>query len=38
VANSGNGGWGGGYDDQNANYVNFGSGQAGIVRIRYLFQ
>jgi len=33
VANSGNGGWGGGYND-----VGFGSGQDGIVRIRYLFQ
>jgi|DEB19_MinimDraft_3_1074340.scaffolds.fasta_scaffold110265_1 hypothetical protein len=33
VANSGNGGWGGGY-----NGVSFGSGQAGIVRIRYKFQ
>jgi hypothetical protein len=38
VANSGNGGWGGGYDDSNGNPVSFGSGQAGIVRIRYKFQ
>jgi hypothetical protein len=38
VANSGNGGWGGGDDDENANYVDHGAGQAGIVRIRYLFQ
>lgn len=33
VANSGNGGWGGGY-----NGISFGEGQAGIIRIRYKFQ
>lgn len=33
VANSGNGGWGGGYQG-----VSFGLGQDGIVRIRYKFQ
>jgi hypothetical protein len=33
VANSGNGGWGGGYSS-----ISFGAGQAGIVRIRYKFQ
>ena len=33
VSNSGNGGWGGGYSS-----ISFGSGQAGIVRIRYKFQ
>ncbi len=38
VANSGNGGWGGGYNDENGNYVNQQAGQAGIVRIRYKFQ
>lgn len=38
VANSGNGGWGGGYLDSNNNPVYSQSGQAGIVRIRYKFQ
>lgn len=38
VANSGNGGWGGGYDDENGNYINSSPGQDGIVRIRYRFQ
>jgi hypothetical protein len=33
VANSGNGGWGGGYSS-----ISFGSGQDGIIRIRYKFQ
>ena len=33
VANSGNGGWGGGYSS-----IGFGSGQDGIIRIRYKFQ
>ena len=33
VANSGNGGWGGGYGG-----IDFGAGQDGIVRIRYKFQ
>jgi len=33
VANSGNGGWGGGYSD-----ISSAPGQAGIVRIRYKFQ
>jgi len=33
LANSGNGGWGGGYSG-----VSFQDGQAGIVRIRYKFQ
>lgn len=38
VANSGNGGWGGGYLDSNNNSVNAQPGQDGIVRIRYQFQ
>ena len=38
VANSGNGGCGGGYSDSNDNFVNSQAGQAGIVRIRYRFQ
>ncbi len=38
VANSGNGGWGGGYDDANGNPVSSEPGQSGIVRIRYQFQ
>lgn len=38
VANSGNGGWGGGYDDENGNPIDSNPGQAGIVRIRYRFQ
>ena len=33
LANSGNGGWGGGYSG-----ISFQDGQAGIVRIRYKFQ
>lgn len=37
-ANTGNGGWGGGYNDSNNNYVDHGDGQSGIVRIRYQFQ
>ncbi len=36
--NSGNGGWGGGYNNFAGFYINHGPGQAGIVRIRYKFQ
>jgi len=38
TANSGNGGWGGGYDDPSGNPISAQVGQAGIVRIRYKFQ